>query len=90
MKACFILLHLKDGELLGGLYRKGSFASSYPEKQDLYISELWKVDGKGAFKTKVKNSGGVLVSFDEIKFIEIFTLSGSSIATYKPEQKTTE
>ena len=35
---CFILLHLKSGKLIGGLYYKNSFASAYPERQELDIS----------------------------------------------------
>jgi hypothetical protein len=71
---CFILLHLKNGLMLGGLYTAKSFASSYPEKEDLYLSELWKLDENGAFREPIENSGGLLISFEEVNFIEIFKL----------------
>jgi hypothetical protein len=71
---CFILLHLKNGQMVGGLYSGNSFASSYPEKEDLYLSQLWKVDEQGVFKEPVENSGGLLVNFEEIHFIEFFKL----------------
>ena len=34
--SCFVLVHLKDGKVIGGLYNGESFASSYPESQDIY------------------------------------------------------
>jgi hypothetical protein len=78
---CFILLHLKNGQMLGGLYSGNSFASSYPEKEDLYLSQLWKIDEEGAFREPIKNSGGLLVNFEEVSFIEIFKLEFPPVTT---------
>ncbi|GHU60843.1 hypothetical protein FACS189445_1380 [Spirochaetia bacterium] len=83
---CFILLHMKNGQMLGGLYSGNSFASSYPEKKDLYLSQLWKIDEEGAFKEKVENSGGLLVNFEEVTYIEIFNLEFKPVATIEPSQ----
>jgi hypothetical protein len=77
--ACFVLLHLKNDEMVGGLYSGNSFASSYPEKEDLYLEELWIVDEKGVFQEKVENTNGLLVNFEEIKLIEFFKLDGTPI-----------
>jgi hypothetical protein len=72
---CFVLIHMKaDGEMLGGLFSGKSFASSYPEKEDLYLEELWKVDEYGRFKEKVAGTNGLLVNFEEVKYIEFFRL----------------
>jgi hypothetical protein len=71
--------------MLGGLYSGKSFASSYPEKEDLYLSQLWKVDEKGVFKEPVENSGGLLVNFEEVHFIEIFKLDFTPLTTDKSE-----
>jgi hypothetical protein len=72
---CFILLHLKNGKMLGGLYSDNSFASSYPAKEGLYLSELWELDEKGGFIAPVENTGGLLVNFEEVNFIEFFKLN---------------
>jgi hypothetical protein len=78
-EACFVLLHLKNDAMAGGLYSGNSFASSYPEKEDLYLEELWTVDEKGVFLRKVENTKGLLVNFEEIKVIEFFKLDGTSL-----------
>jgi hypothetical protein len=83
---CFILLHLKNNQLMGGLYSGKSFASSYPEKADLYVEQLWQLDEKGAFLAPVENSGGILVSFEEVHFIEIFKLDFTPLAMFEPVQ----
>lgn len=73
---CFVLIHLKaNDEMIGGLFSGSkSFASSYPEKEDLYLEELWKIDESGIFLEKVEGTNGLLISFEEIKYIEFFKL----------------
>jgi hypothetical protein len=80
---CFILLHLKNGLTLGGLYTSKSFASSFPEKEDLYLSELWRLDEDGGFIEPVENTGGLLVNFEEVNFIEIYKLNFEPLAPVK-------
>jgi hypothetical protein len=87
---CFILLHLKNGQILGGLYTDKSFASAYPEKEDLYLSELWRLDEKGEFQERIENSGGLLVNFEEVSFIEIYKLKFELPATLEHGQKDTK
>jgi hypothetical protein len=75
---CFVLIHTKaDGEMIGGLFSGKSFASSYPEE------ELWRVDENGKFKEKVEGTNGLLVNFEEIKYIEFFRL-GTPVENFKP------
>src|ERR1043165_8488853 len=40
---CFVLIHLKSGEYIGGLYSSGSFASSFPNHGDVYLETTYKV-----------------------------------------------
>ena len=72
---CFMRLQMKDGKMLGGLFTTRSFASSFPEKPDLYLSELWTLDETGKFIERVKDTKGLLVSFDEVSFIELFEIN---------------
>jgi len=76
---CFVLLHLKEGQSIGGLFSTESFASSYPEKEDLYLEEVWEVDENGAFRAKKENTHGLLVNFEEVQFIEFFTINGTPL-----------
>jgi hypothetical protein len=69
---CFLLLHLKDGSLIGGRYCGDSYASSYPEPKDLFISEVWTIDKKGHFLSKIDSTAGMLINYDVIDFIEAF------------------
>jgi hypothetical protein len=84
---CFLLLHLKNGVLLGGLFSTKSFASSFPEKEILYLSQLWKLDKDGRFKEPLKMSGGLLVNYDEVSFIEIFNLDFQQNETPDKDRK---
>jgi hypothetical protein len=82
---CFVLIHMKTDDMIGGLYSVNSFASSYPEKEDLYLEELWKVDEDGKFEEKIPYTKGLLVNFEEIKYIEFFKLDGTPITELTPE-----
>jgi hypothetical protein len=74
---------LKNGQSLGGLYTAQSFASSYPEKEDLFLAELWILDEKGVFLAPVENTGGLLVNFEEVSFMEIFNLDFTPLVTHE-------
>ena len=71
-KSFWVLIHLKNGNLIGGVYKKGSFASSFPNEQDLYLVEVWKVSKKGEFLSKVEQTGGLLIKDEEIEYMEFF------------------
>lgn len=68
----FMLIHLKDGSLVGGVYHVKSFASSYPAPEDIYLQEVWRVDEQGAFIEKIPQSIGMLVTRDLIEYIEMY------------------
>jgi hypothetical protein len=69
---CFMMVHLKNGQIIGGLYAYESAASSYPEKEDLYLQELWELDDEGRFEKPIDGTMGLLVSYDSIDYIELF------------------
>lgn len=72
---CFMLIHLNNGKMIGGLYGMDSFASSYPEKEDLYLQEVWKIDSEGKFIEKILGSKGLLVNHSLIEYIELFDVT---------------
>jgi len=83
---CFILLHLKNGKMVGGLYGLDSFASSYPEKADLYLETVYKVDESGQFGEKLARSKGFLVNFEEVSTIEFFEVGDVPTVPITPGQ----
>jgi hypothetical protein len=72
--ACFVLVHLKDGKLIGGYYGKNSLASHFPEKMSLYLEKVIKVDENGNFGEWVENSKGVIIDKDVFNYVEVFHL----------------
>ena len=71
---CYVLIHLKNGKLIGGLYGGDSFASSFPNKEDMYLQEVWGVNEKGEFQQKIENTRGLWISkdfFDYIEFLDV-------------------
>lgn len=71
-QACWILFHLKSGAKLGGLYGEHSFASSFPNEQEVYVQEIWRVDELGRFVEKVEGTAGTIIKRDECTLIELF------------------
>ena len=68
----WIIVNLKSGLKIGGLYDTNSYTSSYPIKEQIYLEEVWKLDENGAFKTPIDRSNGILILGDEISSIEFF------------------
>src|ERR1700674_14594 len=66
-----VRVKLKSGGYIGGIYGKGSWSSSYPAPEQLYVREQYEVDETG-FGDRVKGSAGFLVSGGEIDTIEFF------------------
>lgn len=74
-KPYWVILHLKDGRSIGGAYGENSFTSSFPNPQDIYIEEVWKLDENNTFVKQIEKSNGLLIKIDEIASIEFFEYS---------------
>jgi hypothetical protein len=70
--ACYVLIHLKNGNMIGGIFANKSYASTYPFPEDIYLQEVWKVDGTGRFFNKIPNTKGIWICKDNIDYIEFF------------------
>jgi len=69
----WVIVHLKDGTRIGGLYGRKSLASRSPAAPDIYIEELWDVDASGGFTGKrVQSTSGILIIGTEILAVEFF------------------
>ena len=71
-EAYWIIVHLKNGRRIGGLYDTRSFASSYPAKEQIYLQQVWELDKKGAFVKAIDRSKGVIITGDDILAVEFF------------------
>ena len=68
----WVILHLKDGRRIGGRYDVKSFASSFPNDEQLYLEEVWELDPAGRFVRKIGRTRGIMVSWNDLYAIELF------------------
>lgn len=71
-KPYWIIVHLKDGRKIGGVYDEDSFASSYPAEEQIYLEKVWKLDKEGIFLRQIDRTEGIIIMRDEILSIEFF------------------
>ncbi len=67
-----ILVHLKDGTLLGGQVGNNSYAGLYPDSGNIYIEKTWKVSEEGKFEEAISDSLGAILRHDDYDFVELF------------------
>ncbi len=71
---CYVIVHLKNNRLIGGLYGTNSFASSLPFKEEIYLEEVWRVNEKGEFLEKIENTKGMWIDKDFFDYLEFFEI----------------
>ncbi|MBI9038512.1 MAG: hypothetical protein JEY97_10295 [Bacteroidales bacterium] len=71
-KSCWVIVNLKNGERIGGVYSSKSFSSAFPNKEQIYLEQLWEIDTKGNFLRKIDRSDGIIIIDDEIKSVEFY------------------
>jgi hypothetical protein len=67
----FVRVRLKDGTLVGGFFGSRSYASSYPEAQDIFIEKAWEIDGLGEFTEPIEGSAGIFVPGTSIETLDV-------------------
>lgn len=72
-RCCFVLIHLKNGKMIGGYYGGESYSTSFPRHGDLYLERVCKVDADGCFKSIVDRTDGMLIPSDAYTYVEMFT-----------------
>lgn len=75
-RAYWVRLAFKNGDVMAGLYGPNSFASSFPNKRDLYIEKLSQLDEAGNVVEWIEGSAGALVEMEELERIEFFEIGG--------------
>jgi Family of unknown function (DUF6338) len=68
----FLLIHLTDGDLIGGYWGGRSYAGSFPNDGDIYMEAVYTLSESGGFGERVANTRGVLLRKEQYSFIEMF------------------
>ncbi len=68
-KACWVLVTLKEGTQVFGLFGESSFAGDQPECRDLYLEETFRLFDDGQW-APMEDTGGVLIMPEQIASIE--------------------
>jgi hypothetical protein len=76
--ACYLRFHLKEGDDLGGYFGKYSLASSFPNAQQVYVEEAWRLHEDGSFAEPVASTTGAVVNLDECELVEFVAIELSS------------
>lgn len=71
-KPYWVIVTLKNGEKIAGLYGENSFASSEPASEQLYLEEEWLLNRNGMFDRVVNKTAGILITAHEIVTVELF------------------
>lgn len=74
LKPYWVLVTLRDGSRVYGLFRSQSFAASDPEHRDLYLEAQFRPLETGDW-APVEDTGGVLIMADQIAVIEFRKLT---------------
>ncbi|HEY1751490.1 MAG TPA: DUF6338 family protein [Caulobacteraceae bacterium] len=69
---CWIIVHLKSGQLVGGYFGSASYATVEPESGHLYLEELWALDETGRFRHVIPGSKGALFRPTDYDWVELF------------------
>ena len=77
-KTCWIVVKMNNGKQLGGSYGANSFASSYPNEEQIYIDEEWIINDDGGFERAVEQSAGIIIFLKDAESI-MFYHSGDAI-----------
>jgi hypothetical protein len=68
----WVIVTLKNGRKIGGIYSGNSFASSFPLPEQIYLEKIWKLNKAGEFIEPIERSKGVIIIKD-ILTVEFFT-----------------
>ncbi len=68
----FARVHLKNGRSIGGVFFDQSFASTTPQRADLFLEELWQLDDKGGFVAPLPETQGVWIAHDVMEYVELY------------------
>lgn len=69
---CWLIVHLKNGEVLGGKFCKKSYAGAFPNNGHIFLEELWEINDKLEFVKMLPGKQGVILRPDDYNYIRVF------------------
>jgi Family of unknown function (DUF6338) len=78
-EAHWIWLTFKSGQVMAGLYGPNSFASSFPQRQDVFIEKLLALDENAKVMGWKEDSAGALINMENLERIEFFEMEGVTL-----------
>ena len=75
-ESSLVIFHLKNGEKIGGLFAGRSDASTFPNVQQVYVEEFWRLDENLNLVEKIPRSNGGIIDKADCDYVEFFTLDG--------------
>ena len=69
-KSLWVIITLKSGKIIYGLFGENSFASSDPYERDIYIEKIYNVDKNMKWVDNEGRSEGIYIAKEEIDTIE--------------------
>ena len=70
--ACWVVITLKSGRVIGGFYGTESFASSFPNEEDLYLELLCDMTPEGRLNGIAPLTLGGMIRMEEVELLEFF------------------
>ena len=77
-RTCWVIATLKDERVIAGLFSTDSFASAYPNEEDLYLEELCKLSSEGKITGLVENSQGAIIRMEDVELLEFYSVGDSN------------
>lgn len=66
----WVIVCLKDGTFVGGIYDIKSRSTHHPIPEQIYIEEVYIINNDGSFGNRTENTDGIIIFGSEIKYIE--------------------
>lgn len=73
---CFVVITLKSGKSIYGLFSDKSFASSEQTERDLYIEKTYNFNDETEWKEIPRNKG-IYINKEDIETIEFYSFGGN-------------
>ena len=73
---CFVVITLKSGKSIYGLFSDKSFASSEQAERDLYIEKTYNFNDETEWKEIPRNKG-IYINKEDIETIEFYSIGGN-------------
>ena len=73
-KHYWIIATLRDGTKIGGRYADSSFVSCTPAQEQIYLEEVWELNGDGGFERCRAKTCGMIIMGSDLLTLELFAM----------------